>query len=44
MVNNEIDRSDPTCPICRRLKDNHTPEEALNCFNKIRKRQEGIIE
>jgi hypothetical protein len=30
------DCSDPDCPICERPKEQHTPSEALNCFNKIR--------
>ena len=36
----ELNRVDPNCPICNRLKDKHTPKEAQICFNKIRKDQE----
>ena len=32
----KIDRADPICPICKKLKENHTPEQARSCFEKIR--------
>lgn len=32
----KIDRSEPNCPICNKLKSNHTPSEAIICFNEIK--------
>lgn len=28
--------SDEVCPICKKPKSNHTPEEMLECSKKIR--------
>jgi len=35
----EINRADPLCPICHTAKEDHTPEQARNCFEKIRDKQ-----
>ena len=37
--NSELNRADPICPICNTLKENHTPEQAQRCFEKIREKQ-----
>ena len=37
--NSELNRTDPICPICKTLKESHTPEQAKKCFEKIRNNQ-----
>ncbi len=37
--NPDLNRADPICPICKALKENHTPEQARNCFEKIRDKE-----
>ena len=37
--NPDLNRADPICPICKTLKENHTPEQARNCFEKIRDKE-----
>jgi len=37
----ELNRADPICPICKKLKENHTPEQARKCFEGIREKQLG---
>ena len=40
MGNSEkLNRADPICPICNKLKENHTPQQAKDCFDKIRNNQ-----
>ena len=33
--------SDEICPICKREKSKHTPEEILNCSRKMRESKES---
>lgn len=35
----KLNRADPICPICNIPKENHTPEQAQKCFEKIREKQ-----